>query len=64
MMNFLEYCDSAVSDLSSEIESLQLQRKKKNELYSKIQTLKRDINTKATERVLRAEKIIEVITIF
>lgn len=60
MMQFLEYCDGAVHKISPSIEQLVAQQKKKGELLTKIETLKRDINQRATNRVKRAERMKEV----
>ncbi|XP_065203027.1 kinetochore protein Nuf2-like [Planococcus citri] len=60
IMAFLQHCDSAVHDIQDSIEQLKLQKSKKEELLSKIESLKKDINQRATNRVKRNERIKEL----
>lgn len=58
--DFLTYCDETIGSLQSEMQNIADQRNKRDELLSKIELLRKDINQRATARVERKKKIKEV----
>lgn len=60
VMNFLTYCDERIGSLQPELQKVAEMRNNRDELVSKIELLRSDINQRATDRVKRREKIKEV----
>lgn len=58
--DFLTYCDETIGSLQPEMQKIADQRNKRDELLSKIELLRKDINQRATARVERKKKIKEV----